>query len=115
MPESVLAEHPTMYRVLFKALPVAMVVIAASFAFAVYLVTHNNNRLNEISRQGVQAHDALCAQQASLREAVRESVRYLADVKAGRRKPIAGFSEADVLAAVARQQATLKAYDNLNC
>jgi hypothetical protein len=72
-------------------------------------------RLEVLSHRGDQAARALCAVQASTREQIRQSVQFLADIKAGKRPPIQGISETDILAGIVRQQKFLKALDILNC
>lgn len=66
-------------------------------------------------KQGQQARRVECAQKKSLRDSVRRSVQFLADVETGKRSLPPGFSKVDVLAGLKRNQDLLKAFDDLNC
>lgn len=65
--------------------------------------------------QATQAEDALCALRQNFEERIAASEEYLADVKAGRRKPIAGITNADIKRGIDNQRQTVVALSGLRC
>ncbi len=72
-------------------------------------------RLEMVSAQGASAKNALCAVRQTTREQVRAQVKFLADVKTGKRPPVPGISDADILESIRRQQKFLSSLDPLDC
>jgi hypothetical protein len=65
--------------------------------------------------QASKAEVALCALRADLVVRVDRSKEYLADLDAGRRKPIPGITRSDIADGVANQERTIRALKGLDC
>lgn len=79
------------------------------------LIASIDRQQNEIQRIARQTHDALCAQRVKDTHDIERSRQYLADVKAGKRKPIIGITEEDILFSIADEQAKVDSLSELTC
>ncbi len=79
------------------------------------LIWSRIDNLSRIQEQNRTALVALCASKTQTQAQVAASEQYLLDVKTGKRQPIAGISEADILTGIARQHTYLKALSVLAC
>jgi hypothetical protein len=77
-------------------------------AYSVY-----SNR--QLGRQGEEAHDALCVFKGNLDARAKIGEDYVADVKAGRRPVLTGFTVAELERSAASQRAAVNSLRTLDC
>lgn len=65
--------------------------------------------------QTSEAERALCALRLNLEVRVADSEKYLADVRAGKREPVRGITEADIRTSIRNQRQTIDALSELDC
>lgn len=113
---SLLARHVSVSFVLI-VLVTTIVLAVMGYAIAQNrgLLADVNRQQNEIQRIARQTHDALCAQRVKDTHDIERARKYLADVKAGKRKPIIGITEEDILFSIADEQAKVDSLVGLDC
>lgn len=96
--------HPTVGNVVLAW----MVVFTVAVGYSVY-TNH------ELGQQGKEAHDALCVFKGNLAARAKDGEDYIADVKAGRRPILTGFTIAELERSVASQRAAVNSLRTLDC
>lgn len=91
-------------------------VLAVSFiAVAVWQANAQASDRAHLVTVATQTHDALCAFKIDLRGRYRDGLQFEQDVKAGRRPPIPGITDADFVRSLVAQKSTLDSLENLKC
>lgn len=82
------------------------------------LARQNSQRITEIarlSREGVQAHEGICAFKEYLHRQVQASEQFLVDLAGGVRGPIPGITVNDIRAGIERQRQALASLKPVEC
>ena len=83
-------------------------------AFTV-VVAWGLNKVDTTAKENRKAREVLCIRQATLRKEVNRSLQYLQDVHEGKRKPVPGISDADILIGVNESRVEIISYNPLHC
>ena len=79
------------------------------------VVAWSLNKINHTAKDNRKAREVLCIRQATLRREVNRSISYLEAVHTGKRKPVPGISDEDILAGVREQRVEIISYNPLHC